>query len=370
MPGATLTRIGKRFGAVQLFDGFDLSVGDGEFVVVVGPSGCGKSTLLRLVAGLESPDEGTIHIGARRIDRLPPGERGVAMVFQSYALYPQMTVAQNIGFPLRMAGRPRAAIERAVARACDMLGLSDLAGRRPAQLSGGQRQRVAIGRAIVREPDLFLFDEPLSNLDAGLRARMRREFAELHARLGTTTIYVTHDQAEAMALADRIVLLRDGGIEQHGTPEELYHRPASLFAARFFGQPAINALPARVVQADDNGLEVATGHEGERMVLPPRAAGPLPAGSRVTLAVRPEALAAAPGDGRVRFAPRAVAYAEWFGGERHVGLGTGDGALTWRAMGGPAPETGAAVTLWAEAHDVLVFAPDGQAMASAPLPRV
>jgi multiple sugar transport system ATP-binding protein len=193
VPGATLTRIGKRFGAVQLFDGFDLSVGDGEFVVVVGPSGCGKSTLLRLVAGLESPDEGTIHIGARRIDHLPPGERGVAMVFQSYALYPQMTVAQNIGFPLRMAGRPRAAIERAVARACDMLGLSDLAGRRPAQLSGGQRQRVAIGRAIVREPDLFLFDEPLSNLDAGLRARMRREFAELHARLGTTTIYVTHD---------------------------------------------------------------------------------------------------------------------------------------------------------------------------------
>lgn len=370
VPGATLTRIGKRFGAVQLFDGFDLSVGDGEFVVVVGPSGCGKSTLLRLVAGLESPDEGTIHIGARRIDRLPPGERGVAMVFQSYALYPQMTVAQNIGFPLRMAGRPRAAIERAVARACDMLGLSDLAGLRPAQLSGGQRQRVAIGRAIVREPDLFLFDEPLSNLDAGLRARMRREFAELHARLGTTTIYVTHDQAEAMALADRIVLLRDGGIEQHGTPEELYHRPTSLFAARFFGQPAINALPARVVQADDNGLEVATGHEGERLVLPPRTAGPLPAGSCVTLAVRPEALAAAPGDGRVRFAPRAVAYAEWFGGERHVGLGTGDGALTWRAMGGPAPETGAAVTLWAEAHDVLVFAPDGQAMASAPLPRV
>ena len=369
MAGATLSRVGKSFGPSTLFEDFDLTIGDGEFVVLVGPSGCGKSTLLRLIAGLETPDNGEIAIGGRRVDGLPAGERGVAMVFQTYALYPQMTVAQNIGFPLRMAGRPRPAIEASVADACELLGLGALMDRRPAELSGGQRQRVAIGRAIVREPELFLFDEPLSNLDANLRTQMRREFAELHARLRASTLYVTHDQAEAMALADRIVLMREGRIEQQGTPEELYHRPATLFAARFFGQPPINALPGRIVRADGRETEVAIGAQGgERITLGPLAAA-VDENAEVTVGIRPEALSAVPVEGGVQLAPRKVAFAEWFGGERHVQLGEGDTALAWRTAGDSLAAPGDRVALHAARDRIHLFASDGKALPRAALPN-
>ncbi|RXZ65026.1 ABC transporter ATP-binding protein [Pelagerythrobacter rhizovicinus] len=368
MPGATLSRVGKSFGAAVLFDGLDLSVGDGEFVVLVGPSGCGKSTLLRLIAGLERPDSGEICIGGRRVDQLPPGERSVAMVFQSYALYPQMTVAQNIAFPLRMAGRPRPQLDESVTRTCELLGLAELMNRRPAELSGGQRQRVAIGRAIVREPDLFLFDEPLSNLDAGLRAQMRREFAELHARLGTSTIYVTHDQAEAMALADRIVLMRDGRIEQEGAPEDLYCRPATLFAAEFFGQPPINRLPGRILRVSGSETEIAVG-DCERIVL--GALGtPLAAGSEVTVAIRPEALTVVPEGHMIALAPRRVGFVEWFGGERHARLGTGDAALVWRTAGDRAIKTGESIPLHVAPERLHLFDRDGKAIPCTPLPNL
>ena len=370
LAGATLSRVGKRFGAATLFEGLDLSVGDGEFVVLVGPSGCGKSTLLRLIAGLERPDSGEIRIGDRRVDDLPPGERGVAMVFQSYALYPQMTVAQNIAFPLLMAGRSRTAIDDSVAQACELLGLAELMDRKPGELSGGQRQRVAIGRAIVREPRLFLFDEPLSNLDAGLRAQMRREFADLHARLRAPTIYVTHDQAEAMALADRIVLMREGKIEQQGTPEDLYHRPATLFAAEFFGQPPINTLVGTIVRADAAATHIAIGQAGgERLALGPLE-HPLQEGSPVTVGIRPEALTAVAGEGRIALAPRRAAFVEWFGGERHVRLGQGTAALVWRTSGDAAIAVGDTVSLHAPAGALHLFESAGSALAFAPLPNV
>ncbi|WP_374408853.1 ABC transporter ATP-binding protein [Pelagerythrobacter sp.] len=370
MPGATLSGVGKRFGPSVLFDSFDLTIGDGEFVVLVGPSGCGKSTLLRLIAGLEAPDSGEIAIGERRVDGLPAGERGVAMVFQTYALYPQMTVAQNIAFPLKMAGRPKSAIDDSVARACELLGLGGLMHRKPAELSGGQRQRVAIGRAIVREPALFLFDEPLSNLDAGLRTQMRREFAELHARLSASTLYVTHDQAEAMALADRIVLMRDGRIEQQGTPEALYHRPATLFAAGFFGQPPINTLPGRIVRADTRGTAIALGGgEAETIVLGPLAE-PVSPGTDVTVAVRPEALTLEAGGGRIPLAPRRAAFVEWFGGERHVRLGEDPGGLVWRTAGDTPVAAGDTVALNVPAEAVHLFASDGGALGRAPLPNL
>src|SRR6185503_15178223 len=221
---------------------------DGEFCVIVGGSGCGKSTLLRAIAGLEDLDSGSIFIDGQRIDHLPPAERGIAMVFQSYALYPHLNVFENLAFALRLAKRPAAEVEEAVGRAAAILGLEDYLARKPAALSGGQRQRVAIGRAIVRKPGIFLFDEPLSNLDAGLRNRMRFEFADLHRQLGTTTVYVTHDQVEAMTLADRIAVMRAGVIEQIGTPADLYERPANLYVAGFIGSPQMNFLEGKVVE--------------------------------------------------------------------------------------------------------------------------
>jgi len=369
LPGATLSRVGKRFGPATLFEEFNLAVADGEFVVLVGPSGCGKSTLLRLIAGLEEADSGEIRIGDRRVDQLPPGERGVAMVFQSYALYPQMTVAQNIAFPLRMAGQPRDAIDASVAQACELLGLGGLMDRRPAELSGGQRQRVAIGRAIVREPQLFLFDEPLSNLDANLRAQMRREFADLHARLRAPTIYVTHDQAEAMALADRVVLMRDGRIEQQGTPEEIYHRPATLFAARFFGQPPINTMPGRIARADARSTEIVLDDpDAERLVLGPldATAGP---GASVTVAMRPEALGTSGGHGRITLAPRRAEFVEWFGGERHVRLGVGPTSWVWRTTADKPVAVGDTIKLDIPTDCVHLFDSSGAAMGHAPLPQ-
>ena len=240
MSGVTLNKVIKRYGDVQVIHGVDLEIKDGEFCVFVGPSGCGKSTLLRMVAGIEETPEGARHIGDRDVTRMDPSQRGVAMVFQTYALYPHMTVKDNMGFGLKMNGHPKSEIEEKVAEATRILKLEPYLDRKPAALSGGQRQRVSIGRAIVRGPEVFLFDEPLSNLDAELRVEMRVEIARLHKEIGATMIYVTHDQVEAMTLADKIVVLRLGVIEQVGAPMDLYRDPDNKFVAGFIGSPAMN----------------------------------------------------------------------------------------------------------------------------------
>ncbi|WP_127145446.1 ABC transporter ATP-binding protein [Pelagibacterium montanilacus] len=248
MASVDFRSINKRYDALDVLRDVDIAIPDGEFVVFVGPSGCGKSTLLRMLAGLETITGGTISIGTDVVNALPPRDRDIAMVFQNYALYPHMSVAHNIGFPLRMVGTPRPEIERRVSEAAEMLGLTPYLSRLPRELSGGQRQRVAMGRAVVREPSVFLFDEPLSNLDASLRVRMRGEIKRLHQRLGTTMIYVTHDQIEAMTLADRIVVLRAGKVEQIGTPLELYNTPANPFVAQFIGSPSMNILEGVIAE--------------------------------------------------------------------------------------------------------------------------
>jgi lactose/L-arabinose transport system ATP-binding protein len=288
MTGVTLNRVTKRFGDVQVIHGVDLKVEDGEFCVFVGPSGCGKSTLLRMVAGLEDTSGGTIRIGNRDVTAADPSERGVAMVFQTYALYPHMTVAENMGFGLKMTGHPKDQIEKKVAEAARILKLEPLLERKPKALSGGQRQRVAIGRAIVRGPEVFLFDEPLSNLDAELRVEMRVEIARLHREIGATMIYVTHDQVEAMTLADKIVVLRAGRIEQVGKPLDLYNNPDNRFVAGFIGSPAMNFV-AGVAEA---GAAAAKGLGGSV----PTGVG-LPAkGAEVTVGLRPQHLKIAAGD--------------------------------------------------------------------------
>jgi lactose/L-arabinose transport system ATP-binding protein len=253
MSKVVLQDVIKRYGKTQVIHGIDLAIEPGEFCVFVGPSGCGKSTLLRMIAGLEETTAGTIGIGTRDVTRLDPAQRGVAMVFQSYALYPHMTVAENMGFGLKMNRHPKAEIREKVARAAEILRLNDYLDRKPKALSGGQRQRVAIGRAIVRGPEVFLFDEPLSNLDAELRVEMRVEIARLHREIGATMIYVTHDQVEAMTLADKIVVLRGGRVEQVGAPLDLYRDPENLFVAGFIGSPAMNLLQAHAV---DGGVRV------------------------------------------------------------------------------------------------------------------
>ena len=286
MSGVTLEGVAKRYGDVQVIQGLDLEIEDGEFCVFVGPSGCGKSTLLRMVAGLEETTGGRIGIGARDVTRIDPARRGVAMVFQTYALYPHMTVAQNMGFGLKMNGHPPGEIRARVAEASRILKLEDLLGRKPKALSGGQRQRVAIGRAIVRGPEVFLFDEPLSNLDAELRVEMRVEIARLHQEIGATMIYVTHDQVEAMTLADKIVVLRGGRIEQVGAPMELYRDPDNRFVAGFIGSPAMNFLDGAVA---DGGVEVPA----LRASVMPGVTLP-PAGTRISLGLRPEHLSIDP----------------------------------------------------------------------------
>src|SRR5262245_8567473 len=264
MASVAIRDIRKAFGTSQVIHGVDIDIGDGEFVVLVGPSGCGKSTLLRMVAGLENITAGEIRIGDRVVNNLPPKQRDVAMVFQNYALYPHMTVAANMGFSLRLRGASRQEISNRVQRAAAILGLGPYLERYPRQLSGGQRQRVAMGRAIVRDPQVFLFDEPLSNLDAKLRVQMRTEIKELHQRLKTTTIYVTHDQIEAMTMADKIVVMHEGLVEQIGAPLELYDRPANLFVAGFIGSPAMNFLKGRILI---NGTAAFEGPSGVHLPL-------------------------------------------------------------------------------------------------------
>ncbi len=287
MGSLQLKSIRKTYGTHEVLKGIDLEVNDGEFVIFVGPSGCGKSTLLRSIAGLEDVTSGTVMINGRDETLTPPAKRGIAMVFQSYALYPHLTVKDNMGLGLKQAGTPKDEIEKRVTGASNMLSLAPYLARRPAELSGGQRQRVAIGRAIVREPEVFLFDEPLSNLDAELRVQMRVEISRLHKQLGTTMIYVTHDQTEAMTLADKIVVLRAGNIEQVGAPLDLYDDPANQFVAGFVGSPKMNFIKAVVTGKDAAGLTIAlTADRNVRLTLP--LAASLTEGTEVTLGVRPE----------------------------------------------------------------------------------
>ncbi|MBL8519764.1 MAG: sn-glycerol-3-phosphate ABC transporter ATP-binding protein UgpC [Betaproteobacteria bacterium] len=286
MAEVRLEKVGKAYeGAVVLRD-VNLDIKDGEFIVFVGPSGCGKSTLLRMIAGLEEISSGTLSIDGKRVNELPPAERGIAMVFQSYALYPHMNLAENMSFGLKLAGMSQLEIDNAVANAAKILHIDHLLDRKPKDLSGGQRQRVAIGRAIVRKPGVFLFDEPLSNLDAALRVRMRYEFAKLHEDLKRTMIYVTHDQVEAMTLADRIVVLSAGRVEQVGAPLELYEHPVNLFVAGFIGSPRMNFIGAEVVSATDREVRVRLATNEE--VTCATASHHASAGDKVTLGVRPE----------------------------------------------------------------------------------
>jgi multiple sugar transport system ATP-binding protein len=288
MASVTLSGVKKSFGTTQVVHGVDVTIADGEFCVLVGPSGCGKSTLLRMIAGLEEISDGEIAIGGRVVNHVAPKARDIAMVFQNYALYPHMTVFENMAFSLKLAGRPREEMRERVDAAAKILGLADYLERYPRQLSGGQRQRVAMGRAIVRQPQVFLFDEPLSNLDAKLRVQMRTEIKELHQRLKTTAVYVTHDQIEAMTMADKIVVMHAGRVEQIGAPLDLYDDPANLFVAGFIGSPAMNFLAGRLAR-NGGGLEVVLG-EGVR-VPAPQDLGPALEGKEVTLGVRPEHLA-------------------------------------------------------------------------------
>ena len=295
MANVQIEKAYKRYGAAEVMHDVSVDIEDGEFVVLVGPSGCGKSTLLRMLAGLEEISAGTISIGGRVVNDVPPKERDIAMVFQSYALYPHKTVAQNMGFPLKMAKRPQAEIDAKVNNAAAILDLEKYLDRYPKQLSGGQRQRVAMGRAIVRDPQVFLFDEPLSNLDAKLRVTMRVEIKELHHRLKTTIVYVTHDQIEAMTMADKIVVLRDGRVEQIGAPLDLYDRPQNVFVAGFIGSPSMNFIQGRMRVQDGRKLFVS-----EQGIALPTPDNPAVDGQEVTYGIRPEHIAIGPGGVPVR----------------------------------------------------------------------
>ncbi|WEJ34028.1 sn-glycerol-3-phosphate ABC transporter ATP-binding protein UgpC [Devosia sp. SD17-2] len=288
MAGLTIRSVRKNYGPVPVIKGVDLDIAHGEFVVFVGPSGCGKSTLLRMIAGLEDITEGTIAIGDRVVNDVEPRDRGVAMVFQSYALYPHMSVYDNVGFGLKMAGTAKDVRDAKIREAARILQMEHLLDRKPAQLSGGQRQRVAIGRAIVRQPDVFLFDEPLSNLDAALRGDMRMELARLHKDLDATMIYVTHDQVEAMTLADKIVVLDAGVVQQVGSPLELYNKPANLFVAGFIGAPNMNLVPGKIEEVGNGLVTVALGTT--KVEVATEGIASVAAGDAVTLGVRPHAL--------------------------------------------------------------------------------
>jgi len=309
MAEVELRKAVKRYGDAEVIHGVDMKLPSGEFIVFVGPSGCGKSTLLRMIAGLEQTSQGTIHIKGRDVTEVEAVDRGIAMVFQSYALYPHMTVAENMGFGLRMGGADKAVVAEKVAVAAKTLQLEQLLDRKPKNLSGGQRQRVAIGRAIVRNPDVFLFDEPLSNLDAELRVEMRLQIAQLHNELNATMIYVTHDQVEAMTMADKIVVLRDGNVEQMGTPLQLYHHPDNIFVAGFIGSPRMNFIEVTIKEGDEKRalVELPGGASASVFVDASRAT----AGVKATLGIRPED---AGGDAGDFILPLTVAVAERLGG--------------------------------------------------------
>jgi len=358
MATVTLKNVRKSFGRIETIHGVNLDIEDKDFVVFVGPSGCGKSTLLRLIAGLEDITSGDLLIDGRRVNDETPKDRGISMVFQSYALYPHMTVKENMGFGLELAKVSREQADAKVREAARILELTPLLDRLPRQLSGGQRQRVAIGRAIVREPKAFLFDEPLSNLDAALRVQMRIEIAKLHAEMGATMVYVTHDQVEAMTLADKIVVLNAGNVEQVGAPLELYHRPKNLFVAGFIGSPQMNFVDAEVMAADASGVKVALPGGGS-VVAKVRGDG-LAAGEKVKLGVRPEHLTDSNGDGSI---PGEVDVVEELGESYFLYVRTPDGKLMTVRAGGDAPvRAKSRLNIGIPGEACHVFAKDGAAL--------
>jgi multiple sugar transport system ATP-binding protein len=346
MASLHLRHVVKRYGTTTIIHGVDLDVENGEFVVFVGPSGCGKSTLLRMISGLETVTEGDLAIDGKRVNEVSAAQRGLAMVFQSYALYPHMTVRQNLAFGLENLRTPAAEIEARVGAAAKLLRLDALLQRRPTQLSGGQRQRVAIGRAIVREPTIFLFDEPLSNLDAELRVAMRTEISALHERLGTTMIYVTHDQVEAMTMADKIVVLRAGRVEQIGSPLELYNHPRNRFVAGFIGSPQMNFLAGRIEAVDASGariaLDAAPAHPSPALRL---IEDGVATGARVHLGIRPEHVSLAPVDGPAVEASMTIERIEQLGAISflYCKLASGE-ALTVQVPGQLARHSGDTIT--------------------------
>ena len=356
MASLTLKNIHKSFGHTAVLSGIDLEVADGEFAVIVGPSGSGKSTLLRTIAGLEDIDEGTIRIGEMDVTTLPPSKRGIAMVFQSYALYPHMTVYENMSFGMKIAGASAKEIDRAVRAAAETLGLTALLNRKPKELSGGQRQRTAIGRATVRRPKIFLFDEPLSNLDASLRVKMRQEFARLHETIETTMIYVTHDQVEAMTLADRIVVLRDGQVEQIGSPNELYKYPANRFVGGFIGSPAMNFLDGSVIESRPDTTMVRLAR-GTRIQVN-AGSGALLQDSPVTLGIRPEHLTTG---GDHNLVETKVIHVEPLGSHSYVYLDTPDAdePLIYRGSGDFRGTKGDRLTVCIPADSCHLFGKDG-----------
>jgi multiple sugar transport system ATP-binding protein len=361
MTALALKNIHKQYGEVVTIKGIDLQVEPEEFIVLVGPSGCGKSTLLRMIAGLEDITSGELTIDNVRMNEVEADARGLAMVFQSYALYPHMTVADNMGFALKMAGVPKLERARKVLEAAKVLQLENLLERTPKQLSGGQRQRVAIGRAIVRHPKIFLFDEPLSNLDASLRVQMRIELAELHRKLRATMVYVTHDQTEAMTLADRIVVLRDGVIEQVGTPLELYNRPANTFVAGFIGSPKMNLVPARVVERTGDSVRLQFGQQST-VTLPAPAGLNTGQALTLTLGVRPEMVVP---DAQGPIAGT-VAVVEHLGGETLCYVDIGNATrLTAKLDAAAAVKVGDQIRLGLVRAGVMLFDPAGKALPSA-----
>jgi len=348
MAAVSITGVHKWFGTTHVIRGVDVGIADGEFCVLVGPSGCGKSTLLRMIAGLEEITEGEIAIGGKVVNRVQPKERDIAMVFQNYALYPHMTVRDNMSFALKLAKRGSTDIAERVSRAAEILGLAALLDRYPRQLSGGQRQRVAMGRAIVRDPQVFLFDEPLSNLDAKLRVQMRSEIKALHQRLKTTTVYVTHDQIEAMTMADRIVVMHDGIVEQIGTPLELYDRPENLFVAQFIGSPAMNIVQGTLRRA--NGSAHVETPDGIRWPLGP---GVGVDGQPVSYGVRPDHLELAANQPHT--VPAEVVVVEPTGSETELVVRIGDAQMIVETHGRPKLAPGDRVTFLVEPGNVHLF---------------
>ncbi len=359
MATVQLCGVSKSFGATAVLQDVSLAVADSEFLVLVGPSGSGKSTLLRAIAGLDEVDSGDVLIGDRRVNDVAPARRGIAMVFQSYALYPQMSVRDNMGFALRLAGKSKAEIDGAVDDVAQLLDISHLLDRRPKALSGGQRQRVAIGRAIVRQPSVFLFDEPLSNLDAALRVRMRYEFARLHERLKTTTVYVTHDQVEAMTLADRIAVMDQGRVQQLGTAQQLYERPASSFVAGFIGSPRMNFIEARVESAGAERVVLRT-RAGKFLTAAVDASGAAP-GAQMTLGVRPEDLV--PTNDEQAIAAK-VTLIEWLGNVRFAYLDSdvADEPLIMQLRPEDSVAEGAAIRVAAPPERCHLFDSEGRAL--------
>ncbi|WP_431323582.1 ABC transporter ATP-binding protein [Rhizobium sp. YTU87027] len=369
MTSVEIKGVQKHYGGFHALKDIDLTIEEGEFVVMVGPSGCGKSTLLKTIAGLETVSSGHLLIKGREVTKLEPGDRGIAMVFQSYALYPHMTVKENMGFGLRMAGRPKQEIDAAVGRAAQILRLEEQLEKKPKQLSGGQRQRVAIGRAITRSPDVFLFDEPLSNLDAALRTQMRVELSTLHAQLGSTMIYVTHDQVEAMTMASRIVVLNRGQIEQVGAPLELYNNPVNLFVAGFLGAPRMNFVAGKVAAADARSAKVVCA--GGLTVDFEALIEPVSAGDAVTIGVRPEKLRIDDTTTGLTFSAD-VRLMEYLGRETIVyaeagelvttGSDSGTGVFTVQ-VGDIRPFTlGTRVSVGFDQRDAYLFAADGRSV--------